>query len=231
MKLKALKAAFPLTLPICVAFLFLGASYGLFMRSQGFSSLYPIFMSLLIFAGSLEFIGVSLLLSAFSPLSALLITLLVNGRHLFYGIAMLDKYKGTGLKKIYLIFGMCDESFSINCSTKVPDDIDKGWFYFFVTLLNHIYWVTGATLGALIGSYITFNTKGIEFVMTSLFVVIFLNQYESTKQHSSAFIGLICTALALFICGKDNFITLALLLILIVFTLFRGKIKYDNDNI
>ena len=231
MKLKAFKAAFPLTLPICVAFLFLGASYGLFMRSQGFSSLYPIFMSLLIFAGSLEFIGVSLLLSTFSPLSALLITLLVNGRHLFYGIAMLDKYKGTGLKKIYLIFGMCDESFSINCSTKVPNGIDKGWFYFFVTLLNHIYWVAGATLGALIGSYITFNTKGIEFVMTSLFVVIFLNQYESTKKHSAAFIGLICTAIALLICGKENFIMLALLLILLVFTLFSGKIEHDHDNI
>ena len=134
-KLAALKAAFPYTVPILAGFLFLGMTYGVYMNVSGFSFLYPMFMSLTIFAGSMEFVAVSLLLSAFAPLQALLLTLMINARHLFYGISMLDKYKGTGWKKIYLIFGMCDESFSINCTAQIPQGVDRGWFMFFVWLL------------------------------------------------------------------------------------------------
>ena len=158
MKRKAFKAALPYSLPICVGFLFIAVSYGFLMRSKGFPILYPVVMSSLIFAGSMEFVTVDLLLSAFHPWHALLLTLMVNARHLFYGIAMLDKYKGTGWKKPYLIFGMCDETFSINCTVTPPADVDKGWFMLFVTLLNHMYWVAGATLGAVLGSFIHFNT-------------------------------------------------------------------------
>lgn len=139
MKTKAFKAALPYTLPICVGFLFLGMSYGFLMRSKGFSVGYPLFMSMFIFAGSMEFVTVNLLLSAFHPLSAFLLALMVNARHLFYGISMLDKYEHTGWKKFYLIYGMCDESFSINCTVTPPEDVDKGWFMFFVTFLNHLY--------------------------------------------------------------------------------------------
>lgn len=165
MKKKAFKAALPHTIPIAVGFLFLGMSYGFYMKSKGFSFVYPMLMSMFIFAGSMEFVTVNLLLSAFNPFSAFLLTLMVNARHLFYGISMLDKYKDVGWKKPYLIFGMCDESFTINCTVTPPNDIDKGWFMFFVTLLNQIYWVTGATLGALLGYVIQFDTTGIEFVM------------------------------------------------------------------
>jgi hypothetical protein len=112
-------------------FLFLGASYGILMKTSGFSFLYPLAMSLTIFGGSLEFVAVSMLLGSFAPLQTLIMTLLIQARHLFYGVAMLDKYKGTGWKKLYLIFGMCDESFSINCSTEIPEEVDKGWFMFF----------------------------------------------------------------------------------------------------
>ena len=161
MKIKAFKAALPYTLPICVGFLFLGMSYGFLMRSKGFSVWYPLFMSMFIFAGSMEFVTVNLLLSAFHPLSAFLLALMVNARHLFYGISMLDKYEHTGWKKFYLIYGMCDESFSINCTVTPPEDVDKGWFMFFVTLLNHLYWVCGATAGALLGYVIHFDTTGI----------------------------------------------------------------------
>ena len=139
MKLKALKAAFPQTIPIFTGFCFLGLAYGIYMNASGFSFVYPMFMSLLIFGGSLEFVAVEMLLSPFAPLSVIVMTLLIQARHLFYGISMLDKYKGMGWKKFYLIFGMCDESFSINCSADIPEDVDKGWFMFFVTLLNQFY--------------------------------------------------------------------------------------------
>lgn len=223
MKMKAFKAALPYTIPIAVGFLFLGMSYGFFMRSKGFSFLYPMLMSFFIFAGSMEFVTVNLLLSAFNPLYAFCLTLMVNARHLFYGISMLDKYKNVGWKKPYLIYGMCDESFTINCTVTPPPDIDKGWFMFFVTLLNQIYWVSGATLGALLGYVIQFNTTGIEFVMTALFVVMFINQWEETTDHKSALTGLGCSFLCLLIFGSDSFILPAMALIILCFTFSRKK--------
>ena len=150
---------------------------------------------------------------------------MVNARHIFYGISMLEKYKGTGLKKLYLIFGMCDESFSINCSTLIPSSIDKGWFMFFVTLLNHIYWVAGATLGAVIGSFIKFNTEGIDFVLTCLFFVIFLEQWLGSKRHISAVIGVLSTVICLFVFGSGGFIIPSMAMILVLFTLLRKKVE------
>ena len=149
-------AAFPKTIPIMTGFLFLGMSYGIYMKVSGFSFVYPLCMSMVIFGGSLEFVAVTMLLGSFAPLQTFLMALMIQARHLFYGIALLEKYKGTGWKKPYLIFGMCDESFSINCATKVPEGTDKGWFYFFVTLLNQFYWVAGATVGGILGSFISF---------------------------------------------------------------------------
>lgn len=137
------------------------------MRTKGFGFVYPMIMSITIFGGSLEFVTVSMLLSSFAPLETFIMTLMIQSRHLFYGLAMLDKYKDTGLKKLYLIFGMCDETFSINCTADIPDGVDKGWFYFFVTLLNELYWFVGATLGGVFGGLISFETKGIDFVMTA----------------------------------------------------------------
>ena len=169
---KAFIAAFPHTIPIFAGFWFLGMAYGIYMNVSGFSFLYTLIMSMFIFAGSMEFVTVSLLLGAFNPLQALLLTLMINARHLFYGISMLDKYRHTGWKKPYLIFGMCDESFSINYTARIPQGIDRNWFMFFVTFLNHIYWVSGALLGCLFGSFIHFNTQGLEFVMTAMFVLV-----------------------------------------------------------
>ncbi len=229
MKTKALKAALPHTLPVCVGFLFLGMSYGFLMRSKGFSFVYPMFMSLFIFAGSMEFVTVNLLLSAFQPLYAFFLAFMVNARHLFYGISMLEKYKNTGWKKAYLIFGMCDESFTVNCTTEPPADVDAGWFMFFVTLLNQIYWVSGATLGALLGYVVHFNTKGIEFVMTALFVVMFVNQWEETKEHRPALIGLGCSLLCLLIFKAGNFILPSMALIVACFSLCRIRMPKGGD--
>ena len=141
--------------------------------------------------------------------------------HLFYGLSMLDKYKNTGWKKFYLIFGMCDESFTVNCTVTLPDDVDRGWFMFFVNLLNQIYWVFAATAGALLGYVIHFDTTGIEFVMTALFVVMFLNQWEESKDHLPALVGLICSAICLLIFGSSNFIVPSMIFIIVAFTAER----------
>ena len=178
---KAFKAAWPKTIPIMAGFLFLGFSYGVYMNVSGFSFVYPMVMSAVIYGGSLEFLTVSMLLSPFAPLQVFTVSLMIQARHLFYGISMLEKFKGTGLKKFYLIYGMCDETFSVNYVADIPADVDRGWFMFFVTLLDQFYWVAGATLGGLCGSLITFNTKGLDFVMTALFAVIFLDRLMSEK--------------------------------------------------
>lgn len=141
-----------------------------------------------------------------------------------HGFSMLDKYQNVGWKKFYLIYGMCDETFSVNCTTEVPEGVDKGWFMFFVTLLNQIYWVGGATAGALLGYVIHFNTKGLEFVMTALFVVMFVNQWDDTKDHVPALIGLIGSAVCLFIFGSDSFIVPVMIVIILCF-LCRNKVQ------
>ena len=212
MKKKAFKAAFPYTVPIGIGFLFLGLSYGFMMQSKGFSVWYPFFMSMFIFAGSMEFVAANLLLSAFSPVAAFFLALVVNARHLFYGFSMLDKYKNTGWKKFYLIFGMCDESFIINCTVTPADDVDRGWFMFFVNLLNQIYWVAAAVAGALLGYVIHF-------------VVMFWNQGEETKDQRPALVGLICSAICLLIFGSSNFIVPAMVFIIICFTAERKVSK------
>ncbi len=228
-KARAFRAALPYTLPICAGFLFLGLAYGLLMKSQGFSFLWPMLMSMTIFAGSMEFIVANLLLSAFHPLSAFLLALLVNARHLFYGVAMLDKYRGTGWKKFFLIFGMCDESFSINCTVEPPEGVDRPWFMLFVTLLNYAYWVGGATLGGLVGSLITFNTQGLDFVMPALFVVIFLNQWQGEKNHLPSLIGLAGSLACLLLLGANRFIVPAMAVILVLLTLARPRLEGKED--
>lgn len=226
---EALKAAFPRTIPILTGFLFLGTSYGIYMRLSGFAWYFPTLMALTIFAGSMEFVAVNLLLAPFDPLGALLLTLMVNARHLFYGLAMLEKYRGAGLRKLYLIFGLCDESFSINLTAQPPEGVDRVWFMFFVTLLNQSYWVAGATLGGVFGSLLAFNAKGLEFVMTALLLVIFLENWIKEKSHLSSLIGLGVTAACLAVFGASGFIIPAMLGIIAVLTLLRGPLERAVD--
>ena len=222
---KALKAAFPHTIPIFAGFWFLGVTYGIYMRVSGFSFLYPMLMSLTIFAGSIEFDTVGMLLGAFHPLQTLTMTLMINARHLFYGISMLDKYRGNGAKDVYLIYGMCDETFSINYTASIPMGVDRGWFMFYVTLLNHFYWFFGATLGGIFGSLIHFNTEGLDFVMTAMFVVIFLEQWLKETNHASALAGLGISAICLLIFGAENFMIPSMLGILGILTLLRKPLE------
>ena len=227
---RAFQAAFPYTLPIFAGFWFLGMTYGIYMHVSGFCFWYPMLMSLTIFAGSIEFVTVNMLLGAFNPLQALALALMINARHLFYGISMLDKYKGTGWKKPYLIFGMCDESFSINYTAQIPPEVDSGWFMFFVTLLNQIYWVSGATLGGLFGALLPFNTQGLEFVLTAMFVVIFLDQWLKEANHTSAILGLALSLLCLMAFGADGFIIPSMLAILAVLLLLRKLMEKGGEH-
>ena len=166
------------------------------MSSKDYGAGWTFLMSLMVFAGSAQYLAINFLTSVFDPINAFLMTLIINARHLFYGISMLDKYKDAGKLKPYLIFGLCDETFSIVCSTELPRDIDKNWFYFFVTLLNHAYWILGSLLGAWAGSKISFNTKGLDFVLTALFVVIFIGQWKNKENRKPAIIGILCLSCA-----------------------------------
>ena len=228
MRRKALKAAFPYTIPILAGFWFLGLAYGIYMNVSGFSVIYPMVMSLIIFGGSLEFVAVEMLMSPFAPVQTIVMTLLIQARHLFYGISMLDRFKGMGWKKYYLIFGMCDETFSINYTARIPEDVDRGWFYFFVTLLNHFYWFSGATIGGLLGNLLQFDTEGLDFVMTAMFVVIFMEQWLKDKDHTSALLGIVISLLCLVAFGADNFVIPSMLGILGVLTLLRGKFEREE---
>jgi 4-azaleucine resistance transporter AzlC len=222
-KTVALKAAFPHTLPVLTGFIFLGAAYGILMNTIGYGIQWTFLMSLFAFAGSAQYVAITFLTTAFNPLNALLMTLMINARHLFYGISMLEKYKDAGRLKKYLIFGMCDETFSILCTTDAPEDVDNNWFRFFVTLLNHSYWVGGSILGSVLGSMISFSTNGLEFVLTALFVVIFLEQWKNQKDHKAAITGLGCSILCLVIFGSSGFIIPSMILILSVLTLMRKR--------
>ncbi len=228
---RAFKAAFPYTVPIFAGFWFLGLTYGIYMNVSGFSFVYPMIMSLSIFAGSMEFVTVNILLGAFDPLQTFAMTLMINARHLFYGISMLDKYKGMGWKKIYLIFGMCDESFSINYTADIPEDVDRGLFMFFVTLLNQFYWFFGSTLGGILGSLISFNTEGLDFVMTAMFVVIFLEQWLKDKNHLPSVLGIGLSLICLVAFGADYFMLPSMAAILITLTCLRKPLEKGGDSI
>ena len=228
--LRALRAAFPHTLPILAGFGFIGFTYGIYMRALGFSFVYPMLMSLLIFGGSLEFIAANMLLGAFDPLQSLALALMIQARHLFYGISMLDKYRAVGKNKFYLIFGLCDETFSINYSAQIPEDVDRVSFMFWVTALNQFYWFASATLGGLLGSVVSFNLKGVEFVMPAMFIVIFLDQWKKEKNHTSALVGLGASLICLILLGADDFMIPSMVAILGLLTLFGRRGAKEGEE-
>lgn len=229
--INAIKAAFPHTLPVMAGYLFLGTSYGVLMAARGFSALYPFLTSVFIFAGSMEFALANLLLGAFSPLEAILLALMINSRHIFYGISMLDKYRGQGVKKIYLIFAMSDETFSLNYSANVPNGVDEGWFVFYISLLDQLYWILGATLGGVFGLLLSLDIQGIDFAMTAMFVVILLEQILSSKKNiPSAVIGLSVSALCLIIFGAEDFLIPSMTVMLLLLSLLKKPVERLIDG-
>jgi len=229
-KRKALRAAFPYTLPVMIGYIFLGIGFGILLTSKGFAWWWATIMAVFIFAGSMQFVAVDLLVSAFNPLSTFILTLTVNARHLFYGFSMLSRFQSMGKKKPYMIFALTDETYSVFCGVDAPADVNADWFYFFIALLDQVYWVLGCTLGALGASIIQFNSAGIDFVMTALFIVIMIEQWEKTRNHLPVLIGIITSILSILVFGADKFIIPAMIGIILLLSLFRRPIEQRNLN-
>lgn len=219
-----LRAAFPYTVPVLAGFLVLGVAYGVLMDSKGYGVVWSCLMSAVAFCGSMQFVAITLLTTVFDPLQAFLLSLMVNARHLFYGVSLLEKYKGLGWIKPFLIYTLCDETFSITAGAEPPEGVERGAFYFCISLLDYLYWVGGTLLGGLAGSLITFNTKGLDFALTALFVVLFINQLTSRENRLSGIIGLVCSAAALCVFGADGMVIPAMLMILAVLLAGRKKL-------
>ncbi|WP_138159434.1 AzlC family ABC transporter permease [Peptoniphilus catoniae] len=228
-KTKALKAAFPHTIPVLTGFLFLGIAYGILMNSKGYGVPWTLAFSLFVFAGASQYAAIPYLTSAFSPISAFVMALMINARHIFYGISLIDKYKNLGVLKPYCIFSLCDETFSITYSTKTPKGVDENLFIFFISLLNQSYWVIGSLIGASLGYMVSFNIAGLDFVLTALFLVIFLNQLEVKSNILPSVIGLVASIFSLLVFGPDNFILPAMGLILILLTIFRKNLEVKQN--
>ena len=223
--LTALRPAFITSIPIMAGFLFIALAYGFYMQRIGFSFLYPMTMAMTIYGGSLEFVTASMLLSPFAPLQCFLMAFMIQARHLVCGIAMLDRYKGMGWKKFFLIFFMCDETFSLIYTTPVPEGVDRKWFMLWISFLDYLYWVVGAALGGLFGALIPFELKGIEFVMTAMFVSVFLEQYLKDTQKISGLIGFAVSIVCLVVFGPNSFIIPTMAGILIFVTLLRKQLE------
>lgn len=228
--LKTVKAAFPHTIPVLTGFAFTGIAYGILMSTKGYGPLWSTLMSAIAFCGSMQYVAVNLLVISFDPLQGFIMALMVNARHLFYGISMLKKYQGMGKIKFFLIYWLCDENFSLVYSVEPPRNIEKKWFYFYISLLNYSYWVISTLLGGLIGNLITFDTTGIDFALTALFVVIFLNGWKAKENRLPSVIGILCGVISLCLFGAQNFIIPAMILLLIVLSVGRKKLEKKEET-
>ncbi|HML66992.1 MAG TPA: AzlC family ABC transporter permease [Clostridia bacterium] len=221
---QALTAAFPHTLPVLAGFLVLGIAYGMLMLEKGYGPQWSVLMSAVAFCGSMQFVAITLLTTAFHPLEALILSLLVNARHLFYGLSMLEKYKGFGKAKAFLIYTLCDETFSIVSSVTPPEGVEAKYFYLSISLLDYLYWVFGTLLGGLLGELMPFDMKGLDFALTALFVVLFLEQIKKKGNWILGLIGVACAMLSRVIFGAENMVLPALAIILIALLAGRKKL-------
>lgn len=220
-----IKYAFIKSLPVMAGYIVLGIGFGILLKETGYGLFWSFLMSLTIYASSMQYVAVSLLTSGASLLSVAMTTLMVNARHLFYGISMVDKYKDAGKKKAYLIFSLTDETYSILCSDDIPENLDPHWYRFFLSLFNQSYWILGCVLGSLVGTIFTFDTAGIDFSMTALFVTVFVEQWLTTKNHWPALIGLCCSIICLAIFGADSFLIPTMIAITVVLLGVRGSVE------
>lgn len=225
---KIVKAAFIDTIPVLTGYLVLGFGFGIILKSNGYGILMAFIMSLMIYAGSMQYVAIGLLTSGASFITAALTTLMVNARHLFYGISMLNKYKNTGKRKPYLIFSLTDETYSLVCNDNPQIPADKrNDYYLFVSLFNHIYWILGSVLGAAVGSIVKFNSEGIDFALTALFLTVFIEQWLSTKKHIPAMIGVAVSVICLVIFGSEKFLIPTMFVISLLLCIYKEEGKND----
>ena len=220
----ALKAAVPVTIPVLTGYGCLGLAYGLLMAANGYGPLWSTLMSAIGFGGSMQYVAITLLVTAFDPLQAFLLALMVNARHIFYGLGMLDKYKGLGKARPFLIYVLSDETFSLVSTLEPPEGVERKDFYFWISLLDYSYWVIATALGGLLGNLLTFDTTGLDFALTALFVVLFLEQWKRPENRPAAVIGMACAAVSLAVFGPQNMVIAAMVLILAVLLGGRKKL-------
>jgi 4-azaleucine resistance transporter AzlC len=223
MNLKTIRQAFYKSVPVMAGYVVLGTGFGILMRNAGYGVLWTAAMSAFIYAGSMQYVGVSLLTGGASVLTTALTTIMVNARHLFYSISMIDTYKDAGQFKPYMIFALTDETYSLLCDGTTPDGTEPNLYRFFVSLFNQCYWVSGSVLGSLLGTVLPFPTTGIEFSMTALFDAAFTEQWLTTKDHVPALTGLLSTLLCLLVFGRERFLIPAMLLITLILTILRRR--------
>lgn len=223
------KYAFKQSVPIMAGYIVLGMGFGVLLESKGYGVLWAIAMSVFIYAGSMQYVAINLITGGASLIATALMTLMVNARHLFYGISMLDKYKNTGKYKPYLIFALTDETYSLVCSGKIPEGFDRNKYYFLVSLFDQVYWLIGSVIGSVVGSVLNFNTAGIDFSMTALFLVVFVEQWKSTKDHASAIAGVAASVVCLLIFGAGNFVIPAMISITVILLLMRKFRKGSEE--
>lgn len=229
-KTRALKAAFPVTIPVMIGYLFIGVAFGMLMAGKGFSFVWSAVMSISVYAGSMQFVASNFLAGSANWASIALITVMVNMRHVFYGLSMLQRFQNMGRKKPYMVFSLTDETFSLLCSAKAPQGVDPNWFLFFISLLDQFYWVVGSVLGGLVGSLVPFSTKGIDFAMTAFFTAIFTEQWQSCKKHLPAATGVLISVLCLLLFGASNFTIPAMIAIVLILTAYYKSPAVRNGG-
>lgn len=224
-----IKRAFRASLPVFAGYIVLGIGFGILLKTKGYGLLWAALSSVFIYAGSLQYVMVNLIAAGAPLITTALTAVMVNARHLFYGISMIDRYKGAGKKKPYLIFALTDETYSLVCSDESVRGVrDRHRYYFFLSMFNQIYWITGSVMGSVLGGLITFSTEGIDFALTALFVTIFVDQWLSTKDHRAALTGVIASVICLLIFGADNFLIPAMLCITAALTVMRSKLSRES---
>ena len=219
------------TIPVLTGYLVLGFGFGIIMKSAGYGILLSLAMSLLIYAGSMQYATIGLFGAEASLITIAVTTLMVNARHIFYGISMLDKYKGMGARKPYLIFSLTDETYSLVCGDELLlPEAERKRYYLFTSIFNHSYWVFGTALGALVGSLISFNTEGIDFALTALFVTVFLEQWLTAKKYIPALVGVLASLACLIIFGSEKFLIPSMLIIALLLCLYKEREKGVENN-
>lgn len=224
----AFKTAFPYTIPVLTGYLFIGIAFGVMFAEKGYSFLWAILMSTLVYAGSGQYLAVNFFVPGFSFIQAIFLTLMVNIRHVFYGISLLEKFNRFGKKRWYLVFGLTDETYSLLCTTNIPEDVDDEKNLLAITLLNQSYWIIGSAIGGIAGTVIPFDSTGIDFAMTALFVVIFLEQWFQKKNRIPAVIGMVVSFICLQIFGADHFVLPSMLIIIGVLFMSRKKLETEE---
>ncbi|MGM9567279.1 MAG: AzlC family ABC transporter permease [Clostridia bacterium] len=222
---KSFTAAFPKTIPIIPGYVFMGIAFGILFVNLGYAWYWPMLMGLIIYAGMAQFVSVNMLVPGVSLLNTFLFQFALNARHIFYGLSMLEKFKSMGKLRPYMVFALTDETYSLLCSVNPPEGVSPKHYLFFIAFLDQCYWVLGCFLGGIAGSFITFNTTGIDFSMTALFITIVIDQWKEVKEHIPVFCGFSASLLCLFLLGADRFIIPALLCITACLLLFRRRIE------